>query len=95
VLEFRAGRDLGSAYRIDRFAECGGQVELVEGHRRVRQVRPDPGDERGTHIGAGVSDVARVAAVVGQVSGEASHRVRVSPVGGEDHPAGVEVSEEA
>lgn len=33
--------------------------------------------------------------MAGQVNGEASHRVRVTPVGGEDHPAGVEVSEDA
>ncbi len=33
VLELRTGLDLGAANLVDRFAELGGHMEPVEGHR--------------------------------------------------------------
>ena len=55
----------------------------------------DPGEERGAHVGAGVGDGLRVAAVLSQVGGETGHRSRVTALGGEQHPPTHHVGEDA
>jgi hypothetical protein len=92
-----SGRVVTSARRTVSMASLSvaGQGVTVEGHPRIRQVLADSADERGAPLGAGVGDRQRVTAVVGQVSGEASDGPGAASLGGEDHPAGVEVGDDA
>jgi hypothetical protein len=88
------GGDLGAAHRVYGLAELRGQVVAVEGHRRVRQMPPDPGDERRAHVRAGGVHLLRVAAVCGQVGGELLDRVGVATLGGEAHPPDIQIGEQ-
>jgi hypothetical protein len=95
VLELGAGGELGTADGVHRFAELGSQVVTVEGHLRVRQMLGDSADEGRTHVGAGVGNLLRVAAVGGQIGGEALDGLGGASLGGEQDPAGIHVGEDA